>query len=205
MSQFAFAIDNVSDGDVLSADTMNEIIDATNANSASGGFDFEIGAPACGGGTVYAPGDTGPAGGLVVIVTEDGCSGMEAWTTDEAQSLWGCEGTATGATGTSIGAGGPNSLIIETAGCGTTVNAIRAQTYGGENDWFLPSISELSRMYSVIGPGGSNAGSFGTGVYWSSSEKNANDVHVGNFENGAATDNPKIFNRHARAVRYFTQ
>ena len=101
MSQFAFAIDNVSDGDVLSADTMNEIIDATNANSASGGFDFEIGAPACGGGTVYAPGDTGPAGGLVVIVTEDGCSGMEAWTTDEAQSLWGCEGTATGATGRS--------------------------------------------------------------------------------------------------------
>lgn len=208
MSHAAVAIDNVSDGDVLTADTMNEIIDATNANSARG-FDFVIGDPLCGGGTVYSPGDTGPAGGLVVLVSADGCDGMEAWTADETNTLWGCRGTATGAVGTSIGTGGPNSLIIENAACITaanTVPVIRGMAYGGETDWFLPSAAELDAMYNSIGPGGNNAGNFDSaGVYWSSSETSALDVWVVNFANGNKVENPKDFNRLSRAVRYFTQ
>jgi len=208
MSHVAVAIDNVSDGDVLTADKMNDIIDDTNANSA-GGFDFEIDNP-CGGGTVYSVGDTGPEGGLVAIVTEDGCDGMEAWTADEGQSLYGCDGTETGATLTGIGGGGPNSAVILDAGCGTALDLVRAADYNGAGDWFLPSRDELTAMYNTIGPRGSvdpsgNAGGFITGVYWTSSEISATHVYGVNFENGSAPSQPKDFNRYIRAVRYFTQ
>jgi hypothetical protein len=225
MSHVAVAIDNVSDGDILTAAGVNEVIDATNANTdaiqelteivnGSTNLDFDItsAGPPCGGGTVYKVGDIGPATGLVFFVTTDGCDGLEAWLVDEPQSNWGCFGTNVGASGKPIGTGAPNSLVIENAGCigvSDTVPAIRNVVKGGESDWYLPSIGELKHMYQTIGPGAINVGNFvDTRVYWSSTEydgKPDENVWVVDFVDGNDLDNPKAFNRFARAIRTFRQ
>jgi len=201
MSHVAFAIDNVADGDVLSADTLNEIIDATNENTAKINLDFDITMPC----TAYSVGDTGPQGGLVFYVTSDGCDGLEAWTADEADSNWGCLITEVGAIGTAIGTGAPNTQLIDSAACSAGgAAAITRDAVHGTSDWYLPSIAELKTMYDAIGPGGGNAGGFdATGVYWSSSEIDNENVAVVNFANGTEISNPKNFNRNTRAIRTF--
>ena len=207
MSQVAVAIDNVSDGDVLTADTMNEIIDATNANSGSSGLDFDIDNP-CGGGTVYSVGDAGGDGGTVFFVTADGCNGLEAAPVDLAPASrnWGCDGeNVSGADGTAIGDGAPNTLAVVNQACADpadAVDAARAYTGGAETDWYLPSKDELLEMYNTIGPGGDNSGGFvSNGVYWSSSEIDSLEVYVVNFANGGSPVNPKNFARESRAIR----
>ena len=223
MSHVAVAIDNVSDGDILTAEGVNEVIDATNANTDSvndiqdavltleGGLDFDIISDTvpvpCA--TVYSVGDTGPAGGLVFLVTTDGCDGLEAWTEDEATDLsWGCLLTKTGAAGTAVGTGAPNTALIELAPCPAgAADSTRTASYGGESDWYLPSIDELIRMYTTIGPGGTNAGNFTTTVqYWSSTEVSVDRASVVEFANGGRPDvELKSFNNNVRAIRTFNQ
>lgn len=205
MSQAAIAIDNVSDGDVLTADTMNEIIDATNANS--GGFDFDITNP-CNGGTRYSVGDTGPAGGLVFITDSAGCNGLEAWTADESTASWGCASTEVG-TDVMVGSGAPNTAKIIAAGCtggGDAADLTRLRDEGGEDDWYLPSLGELLVMYDTIGPGGTNTGGFDeTASYWTSSEVFTETVWIVNFSDRLIRVRLKSSPAVSRAIRTFNQ
>lgn len=213
ISHLAFAIENAADKDRLTADMWNEVVDAVNANTAGSGLDFDIGAPPCGGGTVYSVGDPGGDGGTVFFVTDDGCNGLEAAPVDQvgASRNWGCFGeNVPGAIRVSIGGGAPNTAEVENQDCATStsmdpadaVDAARAYTGGAENDWYLPSRDELVEMYNTIGPGGADTGGFvADGVYWTSSEVNADEVYVVNFANGGAPVNPKNFNRDTRAIR----
>ena len=122
----------------------------------------------------YAIGDRGPAGGIVFYVTDGGSHGLEAARADSVESKWGCTGIdISGAEGTDIGAGPPNTAAIM-AGCtelGIAAKIASDYSLNGFDDWFLPSIGELNELYKqrVV------VGGFANNYYWSSSEK------VGNY------------------------
>jgi hypothetical protein len=223
MSHVAVAIDNVSDGDLLTADGVNAVIDATNANSSairdaqSNVDDFEeddvpVGPPpaTCGG----AVGDTGAGGGLIFFISTDGCKGLEASESDLNDGVgthWGCFGTEVGASKESYGGGRDNTGYIIDAKCTDGVDdaadLAHAFAGGGLTDWYLPARDELEEMYAVIGPGADNAGGFKDDQgesYWASTEDSpdtATQVVFGN--NGTTNDVAKNFNRFVRAVRIF--
>jgi hypothetical protein len=138
---------------------------------------FQVSLTRCGnsntlqwGACYYAVGDTGPAGGIVFYITAGGMHGLEAAPEDQSSNApWGCVGTSiAGAQGSVVGTGAANTAAI-VAGCaaaGTAAKVASAYTLNGYSDWFLPSIDELTLMYSqrtVIG-------GFASQFYWSSSE-----------------------------------
>jgi len=101
MSHVAIAIDNVSDGDILTAIKHNALINAANANTFYRLADDDgiNNIPENGGLTegpvditpapdrlcdTTAIGDTGPGGGLIFLLTADGCRGLEASESDIA-------------------------------------------------------------------------------------------------------------------------
>jgi hypothetical protein len=123
--------------------------------------------------TVYAIGDTGPAGGIVFYVINGGYSGLEASLTDQTASVaWGCSGISIpDAAGTAIGTGRQNTTAIM-SGCAESPIAARVAdefTFGGASDWYLPSLDELNEMYVNRGV----VGGLGSGYYWSSSQAHA--------------------------------
>lgn len=88
-------------------------------------------------------------------------------------------------TSTLIGEGKVNTEnILEKYPAATFPNSAaavaRGYRGGGHNDWYLPSKEELNQLYLSR----SAVGGFASGVYWSSTEGNANDAWLQNFENG---------------------
>ncbi|HEX7405654.1 MAG TPA: hypothetical protein VF307_07005 [Candidatus Nanopelagicaceae bacterium] len=84
--------------------------------------------------------------------------------------------------GVAIGKGFANTNLLQIPGCSSGAGVLAHSYHGGrKSDWFLPSRNELHAMYvnrAVIG-------GFGVGVYWSSSENDANGAWVHYFK----TDN----------------
>ena len=125
---------------------------------------------------VYAKGDTGPAGGIVFYVSDDGETRLEAAPFDsEAPKQWGCVGQLIG-TEHAIGTGASNTAAI-IAGCNevTPASFVGAQEIGGFDDWYLPSHDELHALatYHVESGKPSKHNFSATTQYWSSSEANA--------------------------------
>lgn len=148
----------------------------------------------------YAIGDTGPAGGKIFYDKgsfSDGWRYLEVWTADESDTYqWKTSDTTTGGTSTTISTGEANT----TAMAGTAHPAAeraRNATYGGYDDWFLPSKDELNLVYiqrSVIGGFASD--------YWSSSEGGSSLAcfqYFGNGYQGYYTKGSSIFVRLVRA------
>jgi hypothetical protein len=153
----------------------------------------------------YNIGDTGPGGGIVFYVTNEGIHGLEAARSDLAAAPWGCSGTVTGASATGIGEGELNSSNIIAAGCQISSDAIALTntfTFNGFTDWFLPSKEELDEMLLKIGSASSigNVGGLGGG-YWSSSETDAFQAYArgGRYH----THGSKLGPRPIRPVRSF--
>jgi hypothetical protein len=204
----------VVDGDVLTADMVNEFHERLQAEEAEG-LDFDIeDLPACLPANGLAVGDAGEAGGIVFFVTADGCNGLEAAPVDQSGgTIWGCDGVdLLGAAGSNIGDGAPNTYYIINAdpACIPVADAAevaRAYTGGGEDDWYLPSRDELVEMYNTIGPASGfspDQGFLDTKPYWSSTEVDETDVIVVDFTDGKDGNvvlNPKTFSRAVRAIR----
>jgi hypothetical protein len=73
-------------------------------------------------------------------------------------------------------------------------------SYGGKDDWFLPSSDELDELYQNKGV----IGGFGSGWYWSSSEFNHYYTWAQRFSDGAKesiTVKDKTYS--VRAIRAF--
>ncbi|MFT5011751.1 MAG: hypothetical protein ACI9HA_000398 [Dinoroseobacter sp.] len=161
--------------------------------------------------TSFSIGDTGPAGGFVFYITDGGLHGMEAAPVDQsAGAEWGCSGSAIeGADGTDIGTGADNTNdIID--GCATQGIAARVAkdyTLNGYGGWYLPSKDELNLMWEILADPDSvnsnNLAGFGTGRYFSSSEKNPGAAWGQRFGNGNSKGTGKGTERYVRAVRVF--
>jgi hypothetical protein len=93
-------------------------------------------------------------------------------------------------------------------GGSTSASAIcAAYTVGSFNDWYLPSIEELNKMYLNIGQGNAlglgNIGGFAGNSCWSSTEFDNYYAWYQNFGNGYQDFNVKDDGRSVRAVRAF--
>lgn len=165
----------------------------------------------CAEGGICAFGDTGPGGGTVFYdagSTQSWGRYLEVapntWNggTSDPFATWGCQGTSIpGATGTAVGTGQANTTAI-LAIC--TTSGIAAQLadaliFGGKSDWFLPSQGELGLLKTNhVAIGG-----FATGLYWSSSELDAETALPGIFDD-KQYDSAKGFNNaRVRPVRAF--
>jgi len=155
---------------------------------------------------IYAIGETGPAGGFVFHVTDDGLHGLEAAPVDQSiGAAWGCAGTnIVGANAVALGKGARNTDDIlhgcETAG----IAAAAADGYvspSGYYDWYLPSKDELDKMYTELDFNG--LGGFASAVYWSSSEFSLASAWGQVFGNGFQAYYSKNFTYRVRAVRAF--
>ena len=107
-----------------------------------------------------------------------------------------------GGTLLTIGSGSANTdKIIDQNGEGSTYAAGLARAYngGGYNDWFLPSINELNKLYNNR----TAIGGFTDYGYWSSSEFYADYAWGQGFFSGGQYGDAKHSTGRVRAVRAF--
>lgn len=185
LSALALAIMALSAGCDDSSSSSDDSGDSSNGGSIG---EAGSGGSSCPGGSGFAVGDEGPAGGWIFFVNSidsDDWTYLEAapedviLTTDSSTNLffeWGpqflpdlvtVDGTSAG-----IGTGKGNTHAIvramEEAGLSGRA-AQRAAEHDLEDcEWFLPSKDELERMEEVLYDEG--LGDFSTGFYWSSTE-----------------------------------
>jgi len=128
-------------------------------------------------------------GGYVFYVSPDGTWGMSALSFVISNSVvWELSTYASkGATGTAIGTGNPNTnLIVAAEGAGTYAPKICFDySYGGYDDWFLPSRDELDSVYEVLYVDRSiDFGSAPYNDFWTSTEYSATQATFIDFDDG---------------------
>jgi TolB-like protein len=136
----------------------------------------------------YKIGDTGPAGGIVFYDrgTAGGWRYLEAMPHDISSGAeWGPEITI--GTETWTGSGRLNTALIartcKNAGeTGAAARLCDPLTFGGYDDWFLPSRDELDLMYENLKKKG--LGGFSDDQYWSSSEDESGTAWNQDFGDG---------------------
>ncbi len=160
---------------------------------------------------VYAIGDIGPAGGLVFYVNANFAT--DAWqyleaapaVTEWVSRQWGASAVFVGGTSGAAGAGLENTrLIVEAIGATATGRAAQlcdSLIEGGQEDWFLPSQSELNLMYQNLHLAG--LGGFTAIGYWSSTEHSADNAWRQSFSTGLQSNNIKASTYRVRAIRRF--
>jgi len=150
-------------------------------------------------------------GGIVAYILQSGDPGYDAniqhgliaAATDQSTGIQWFNGSyvVTGATATAIGTGQANTTaIVEKQGAGSyAAKLCHDLTVGGHNDWFLPSIDELDKLYTnKVAIGG-----FANDYYWSSSEDVADNAWLQDFYNGGQDYYYKFAPYLVRAVRAF--
>ena len=146
----------------------------------------------------YAVGNTGPAGGIIFYVNtnaaNDGWTYLEAASAEAAPAVWATKDGAVvtiGDTEKTIGTGKVNtSLMAKKTDAGAAV-ICTDKSFGGYDDWFLPSVAELQAMNDLT-----------AGTYWSSSEASTTNAWTVN-DAAVATSGAKTQSYMVRAVRSF--
>ena len=149
-------------------------------------------------------------GGIVYYIDKSGKHGLIAAAADfEEPAPWSRKDTLTGATGakdTTLGAGAGNTIKIYNAQGYPQYEADEYAaleclgfTLNGYEDWFLPSLGELNKMYqnkNIIG-------GFQLFSYWSSSESSVNKAWLVNFSTGSQSLQTKTASYTFRPARKF--
>ncbi|GHV72967.1 hypothetical protein AGMMS49940_02690 [Spirochaetia bacterium] len=105
-----------------------------------------------------------------------------------------------GTTDTTVGSGRENTIKILAANPSAPAALVcKSYSVSGYNDWFLPSIGELSEMYSQRSFIGLDSS---TDVYLSSSEANVSNAETLGFSSGSSNSGYKYTQHLVRAVRY---
>lgn len=154
--------------------------------------------------SLYSTGDSGPAGGTIFYVSDDGLHGMEAARENLAVPVgaeWGCGSMhIDGTDGIAIGTGAQNTADILSGCMDTPIAADIAAGYSlnGYSDWFLPSKDELTEMRGVV--------NFDPSIgYWSSSQVDGNSAWMdfGLLSSSSQYISSKYSRYYVRAVRAF--
>ncbi|CAA0103588.1 Uncharacterised protein [BD1-7 clade bacterium] len=144
----------------------------------------------------YAVGDTGPAGGIVFKVRDEGRHGLEAAPENLTPSKWGCfETDIDGAESAENSA--TNTADILAAGC-KVANLVDAYQINNYSDWLLPSLNTLETLWennNIIG--------LNDGFYWSSTEFGQNTAIVISVPSGDDFRRPKNLKSEVRPIRHF--
>jgi DUF1680 family protein len=164
----------------------------------------------------FAPGDVGPAGGLIFYVNPghaaDGWRYLEAAPFDQSSGAkWGCFRRAVpGARGTAVGTGRQNTqeMLAACADPGTAAQLCATLSVNGVGGWFLPSRDELALMYRNLRATGvadfGDRGQRDNFSYWASSQLTADmAAHVDFADLGRQHFDDKDFPRRVRAIRAF--
>jgi uncharacterized protein (TIGR02145 family) len=160
-------------------------------------------------------------GGRVAYVDASGIHGFVFALTDQ-YALWNnnkvyvnCKATntileTTGVYGITKSGGRKNTdAIIAAQGAGAYAAALCAAMTDGDakpGDWYLPSKGELNQMYAKKGVNlGGFSNSFGTSLYWSSSESSIYDAWTLDFIDGSVSSTSKdyYYKGSVRAIRAF--
>lgn len=149
-------------------------------------------------------------GGYVAYVFESGDQGYVEGefhgliTTKIDQALeneWGCIGTLVGASNSDIGNGSNNTSLI-LANCSEVEIAAKICndfSFGGYDDWYLPSRDELNKLYENK----DLIGGFANASYWSSTEQDEDFVWGQSFNIGSQFLISKDNTFRVRAIRKF--
>lgn len=159
--------------------------------------------------TPYTIGLPGPAGGFVFYDKGSYTNGwryLEAAPYDQSNGVvWGCNPTLIGNTGTQLGDGYNNSVLILSGCTSSNIAASICDTaiINSFSDWYLPSFYELDLMYDNLYL--MSIGNFTLNRYWSSSEYNSTSAYYLDYANGSwSTSNHGKNNLYkVRAIRRF--
>ncbi len=148
-------------------------------------------------------------GGIIFYIDGTGEHGLICASTDQSEGIAWQNGLlfATNITNTDIGAGFTNTtnLVSILFGEGNFAAQLCYDLeLNGYNDWFLPSLKELSKIYTNlatidIGNFPNNAGVF----YWSSSENGFGYAWAQDFKNPIPYSMSKAIHCRVRAARVF--
>ncbi len=144
-------------------------------------------------------------GGIVFYVDSTGQSGLLAAPNDLANAAWGCNGTEIiGAYGRTIGTGltNSNNIVNQCTTGSVAAQLCRSLSLGGYNDWYLPSLDEMSILYSQkIAVGG-----FLNNAYWTSTQDLPSYALAVNINSGIVMNwFNKTWGFGVRPIRYFTK
>jgi len=148
-------------------------------------------------------GDTAQ-GGIIFYLDPSGCHGLVCALTDQSSGAAWYNGSYmdTRAYGSGLFEGKYNTKVINwLQGGSTSAAAICAAYTGGSfNDWYLPSIEELNKMYLNLSLQGLGGFAY---YYWSSTEYGGNDAWGQSFVSGDQFSDGKDLYSAVRAVRAF--
>ena len=148
---------------------------------------------------IYQPGDPGyvPGESHGLIAAPEDLVSVYHW------GDYGCQLIdIPGADGVALGTGQQNTADIVAAGCGGAAGWCNILVQGGYSDWFLPSITELQKLYINRAA----IGGFQAEYYWSSTEIGDDVAQAADFNlpSWAPEGKFKAYQDYpARAVRYF--
>ena len=125
------------------------------------------------------------AGGLIFYLNTNDGNGLVAASVDQStNATWGCFPEMIGGTSDAIGTGQANTDTIVNF-CGEPGIAARIcddLVYDGYDDWFLPSLFELTELYRNLHL--NEFGGFNGFGYWSSTESNTVSGWTLDFSDG---------------------
>jgi len=171
----------------------------------------------------YSVGATGPSGGIIFMTPNAGANPTNYYF-ESAPGTWyapsvdlniaWCDLTSTligapTALGTAVGTGRANTTSIVSICSSGAAKSARAYSGGGNSDWFLASIDELTQMYANrVAIGGFNQMvQVGTGIatttYWSSSEYNSTQAKNWSFLTNGNDNWGKNYGFGVRPIRMF--
>ena len=144
-------------------------------------------------------------GGIIFYIDGTGAHGLICATTNQSTGIRWYNGSyvTTGATTSSVGYGNSNTnTIVSYQGTGSYAARLCYDLIlNGYSDWYLPSRSELSLMYTNLKSAG--LGGFSSIDYWSSTEYSATSAYYQSFSTGTASYATKSTTKYVRAVRTF--